>query len=351
MYFLKAAAFALTASLALVDARAISKRAPHSTSGIAERGNDAKAEYLKPRWINKATGEKVSARGLFGLGDEIKISQPEFQANAKACAGALDKLRKLRRKRAARAERKVRRKRADEDDFEDDEDEVMDEETDVEDEGEMEVEEESEESEESKETEESKGTKESEESNMALGPDSHTVRMGFSEFFPFENEEDSTILGTVGINSCSGVLIVGQKGALIAHLEPISPDEGRTEDTFKQDVASKVTGVYTTNQANLAGGKMYIGVPNGDNGEKGILEQTAKDLGLEEDTHQYDRVADDIWETEDYMQSGRGVMMVDFKDTNAIKVKVFGEEKEPPSQPASSDEEMQEGSEEGEIIG
>ncbi len=154
-------------------------------------------------------------------------------------------MRKLRRKRAARAERKVRRKRADEDDFEDDEDEVMDDETDVEDEDEMEVDE-----------EESEGSGESKDSNMALGPASHTVPMGKSEFFPFENEEDSTILGTVGINACSGVLIVGQKGAVIAHLMPISPDEGRTEDNFKQDIASMVTGIYTTNQANLAGAKM-----------------------------------------------------------------------------------------------
>ena len=258
MYFLKAAAFALTASLALVDARAISKRfeypiylfptfhnanilhgrAPHSTSGIAERGNNAHAEYLKPRWINKATGGKVSARGLFGLGDDIEISKPAFQANAKACAGALDKLRKLRRKRAARAERKLRRKR-DDSDLEDDEDDVMDDETDVEDEDDMEVDDD-----------------ESEESNMALGPDSHTVPMGGSEFFPFENDEDSTILGTVGINSCSGVLIVGQKGAVIAHLMPISPDEGRTEDNFKQDIDTMVKGLYTSNQANLANPKM-----------------------------------------------------------------------------------------------
>ena len=66
-------------------------------------------------------------------------------------------------------------------------------------------------------------------------------------------------------------------------------------------------------------------------------------------------MADEVWDTEDYMQSGRGVMMVDFKDTNALKVKVFGNDKEAPSPPASSDEEMEEGEieqdiEEGEIF-
>ncbi|KAL8911238.1 MAG: hypothetical protein Q9172_007704 [Xanthocarpia lactea] len=341
MYFLKAAAFALTASLALVDARAISKRAPHSTSGISERGNNANAEDLKPRWINKATGEKVGARGLFGLGDDIEISQPAFQANAKACAGALDKLRKLRRKRAARAERKVRRKRADESDPEDDEDEVMEDETDVQDEGDMDVDDDS---------EGDMDFDDDSEDGMDLGPESHTVGMGESEFFPFENDEESTVLGTIGINSCSGVLIVGQKGAVIAHLEPISPNEGRTVDTFKQDIASKVSGIYTSNQANLAGAKMYIAVPNADNGEKGLLEKAADDLKIEKDTTQYDRVPNRVWKTEDYRKTGRGVIMVDFKDPNALKVKVFGEEKTPPASPASSDEEMEEDIEEGEIF-
>ena len=202
-----------------------------------ERGNNANAEDLTPRRTNKATGEKLSARGLFGLGDDIEISRPAFQANAKACAGALDKLRKLRRKRAARAERKVRRKRADVNDPEDDKDEVMEEETDVEDEDEMDVDDDS-------------------EDGMDLGPDSHTVPQGGFEFFPYENDEDSTILGTVGLNSCSGVLIVGQKGAVIAHLEPISPDEGRKEDVFKQDIADKVSKPYNDNKASLAGAKM-----------------------------------------------------------------------------------------------
>lgn len=65
-------------------------------------------------------------------------------------------------------------------------------------------------------------------------------------------------------------------------------------------------------------------------------------------------MADEVWDTEDYMESGRGVVMVDFKDTNALKVKVFGNDKEAPSPPASDDEleegEIKQGSEEGEVI-
>ncbi|KAL8856311.1 MAG: hypothetical protein Q9178_007075 [Gyalolechia marmorata] len=295
--------------------RASNTGGPHSTSGIAERGNNANAEDLKLRWTNKATGEKPTR-------EHAPV--------------ALDKSRKLRRKRAARAARKLRRKRADSEPG-DDEDEVMEDETDVEDEGEMDLDD------------------VDSEDGMDLGPDSHTVPMGQSEFFPFENKEASTILGTIGLNSCSGVLIVGQKGGVIAHLEPISPNEGRTEDNFKQDIASKVSGIYTNNKANLAGAKMYIAVPNSDNGEKELLEKAADVLGIEKDTTQYDRVANKVWNTEDYMKTGKGVIMVDFKDTNALKVKVYGNEKEPPASPASSDEEMEEGEieqdiEEGEIF-
>ena len=60
-------------------------------------------------------------------------------------------------------------------------------------------------------------------------------------------------------------------------------------------------------------------------------------------------MADSVWDTEDYMQSGRGVIMVNFKDTNDLKVTVFGNDKEAPSTPAASEGE-QEGSEEGEIV-
>ncbi|KAI4259230.1 MAG: hypothetical protein L6R42_004681 [Xanthoria sp. 1 TBL-2021] len=118
------------------------------------------------------------------------------------------------------------------------------------------------------------------EDGVDLGPDSHTVPIGGHEFFPFENDEDSTILGTVGLISCIGVLIVGKKGAVIAHLEPISPNEGRSEDTFKQDVANKVSKHYNVNKANLADVKI---------GEKRILEKAADDLGIAKYTTGYDR--------------------------------------------------------------
>lgn len=202
------------------------------------------AEDLKPRWTNKVTGEKLSARAILGLGDDIQVSKPGFEANAKACSESLEKLRKLRRKRAARAERKVRRKRAESDDDDDDEEmedaeegeeEVEDEETDMGDD--MEVDDDVTEGED-------------------LGPGSHTVGMGESEYFPFENDEEATVLGTIGLNSCSGVLIVGQKGAIIAHLLPISPNQGLNEGTFRTSVDEKVTALYNTNKANLAGAKM-----------------------------------------------------------------------------------------------
>lgn len=71
----------------------------------------------------------------------------------------------------------------------------------------------------------------------------------------------------------------------------------------------------------------YIAVPNGDSGEKRILEKAADDLGIAKDTTGYDRVADEIWDSEDYMKSGKGVIQVDFKDQNSPKVQVFGNNK------------------------
>lgn len=72
----------------------------------------------------------------------------------------------------------------------------------------------------------------------------------------------------------------------------------------------------------------YIAVTNGDNGEKDILEAAAGELGITADTTQYDRVEDEVWDTEDYMETGRGVIQVDFSDVNDKKVYVFGEEKD-----------------------
>ncbi|KAI4099492.1 MAG: hypothetical protein LQ339_005919 [Xanthoria mediterranea] len=47
----------------------------HTDSGIAERGNNAIAGDLKPRWTNTVTGEKRSVRGRFGISDDIKVSK------------------------------------------------------------------------------------------------------------------------------------------------------------------------------------------------------------------------------------------------------------------------------------
>lgn len=90
-------------------------------------------------------------------------------------------------------------------------------------------------------------------------------------------------------------------------------------------------------------------MPNGDNGEKAILEKAADDLSIDKDTSGYDRVADSVWNSENYFETGRGTMYVDFKDTNDLKVKVFGNDKEAPATPEASEGE-QEGSEEGEIV-
>ncbi|KAL8863759.1 MAG: hypothetical protein Q9198_010360 [Flavoplaca austrocitrina] len=182
-----------------------------------------------------------------------------------------------------------------------------------------------------------------------LGPGSYTVPMGEAEFFPYDKNKDVSLLGTIGLNSCSGVLIVGETGAISAHLLPISPQEGLNRDTFQTSVNEKVKGLYTKNKANLAGAKMYIAVPNGDNGEKAILEKAADVLEIGKDTTGYDRVADSVWDTENYIETGKGTIFVNFKDTNDLKVKVFGKDKEPPSTPAPSEGE-QEGSEEGEIV-
>lgn len=70
-------------------------RGSHTNSDKAQRGNNTIAENHKPRLTSTVTGEKLSVSGLFDLGDEIKVSEPAFEANAKACSSALNKLRKL----------------------------------------------------------------------------------------------------------------------------------------------------------------------------------------------------------------------------------------------------------------
>ena len=174
-------------------------------------GSDPSAHTngLDPRWTNRVTGQKLNTRGLLGLfdngGDGVKIAESSSESNAKACHKAISKLRKS----------KARKKRSD------------------------------------YETED-----EPESDGMDLGPSSHTVSMGNSDFLAFDDgdDDDTDILGTVGLNSCTGVLIVGDKGAVIAHLDPIEDGEGT--DRFKQDVEGKVKAVYNDNKDKMENAKM-----------------------------------------------------------------------------------------------
>lgn len=130
----------------------------------------------------------------------------------------------------------MRRKRADPPEEEDDD--VMDDETDLEDDDEMEVDD------------------DSDDSGMALGGNSFTIPQDAGDFRAYANNEDDTIIGTVGLNSCSGVLIVGDGGAVMAHLNPISPDEGNPREQFEADVEEKVKALFRTNAGQLANAKM-----------------------------------------------------------------------------------------------
>lgn len=134
--------------------------------------------------------KNLPTRGLFG--SDSDVDEDISKHNAEACAKALNKLRKskLRKSKA--------RKRADSDDAMDLDDLSSD-------------------------------------SNMGFGEDSFTVAQGTSNSVVFANEDDIKKFGTVGLNSCTGVLIVGNKGAIAAHINPIEVDGNR--DDFTQEVA------------------------------------------------------------------------------------------------------------------
>ena len=89
---------------------------------------------------------------------------------------------------------------------------------------------------------------------MDLGATSHTVSMGNSDFLAFDDDDDTDILGTVGLNSCTGVIILGKEGAVIAHLDPI--EDGQDITAFSADVDSKVKALYNANAAKLTDAKM-----------------------------------------------------------------------------------------------
>ncbi len=155
----------------------------------------------------------------------MEIAKSTSQGNAKACREAINKLRKARKLR----------KRMDDDDDEEEEEE---------------------------EEEGSGGDSGGDyqlsdmpsSDGMDLGPRSHTVSLGNSDFIAFDAEDDTDIIGTVGLNSCTGVLIVGKEGAVIAHLDPI--EDGQNPDQFKQTVAEKVTALYNANKDRLGEAKM-----------------------------------------------------------------------------------------------
>lgn len=173
-----------------------------------------------------------------------------------------------------------------------------------------------------------------------LGSDSYTVNMDEHRFVT-EGEaqsENYKRFGTYGLNSCSGVLIVGDNGYSIAHISPIeqtpdgSPNPASVQ-RFRDDVARMVEQDFNANKENLGNAVMYAMTPNGDKGEAAELEAAAKRLGIQISKNTYDVVEDDDMD-DDYIDNQRGTIYVDRSDPSSKKVKVHGDDPAAPQQPA-----------------
>lgn len=260
---------------------------------VLYRASDIETNGLKVRGTDIVQGGDLRTRG-------VDVKDDVSKGNAEACAQALNKLRKSKLRKS-----KVR-KRADDDDLDDLADDMM-----------------------------------------GLGDDSYTVAQGTSDSVVFANDEDIHTFGTVGLNSCSGVLIVGNKGAIAAHINPIPANGNR--DTFTQEVAD-VTDLFNSKRDALELGsatmygsptssvdfscananRRYIVTPirgGQRNGEKEVLEGAAGQLGIAVDSTEYEPVTDDEF-NDDYEETGKGSIEVNWEDDGEdVHVRIFDQDK------------------------
>lgn len=193
----------------------------------------------------------------------------------------------------------------------------------------------------------------SDSSSMDLGPSSKTVLMGNSVFLSWADAESEgiDILGTVGLNSCTGILIVGKEGGIIAHLDPIEAKDGVEDDNededdqedqdedmedaeadedskeqFKQALADKVEKLYNDNKDKLAEATMYTLTTSDNLGEEDLSNDLAGRLEIENKVKKYDVVDDETLDSGDYISDERGTLYANIKDKNDIKVKMNGDD-------------------------
>lgn len=190
-------------------------------------------------------------------------------------------------------------------------------------------------------------------SSADLGAASKTVPMGESIFLSWEDAEAEgiEILGTVGLNSCTGVLVVGNGGGIIAHLNPIEAKDGVEDDNededdqedqdedmedaeadeaskeeFQQALADKVEKLYNENKDKLAEATMYTLTTSNNLGEEDLSNDLAGRLEFENKVKKYDVVDDETLDSDDYHEKERGTLYADIKDKSDIKVKMNGDD-------------------------
>ena len=250
------------------------------------------------------------------------MDKESAKSNAAGCREALNKLRKLRKaKRAEPGEEGVPEEEGDPEDVD------MDEDSDV-------------------------------SAADDLGPKSSTFKQDESEFFSWEDADEFgiDIFGSVGLNQCTGVLIIGDGGVLGAHLSPIEAkdepeeeedpddmDEDDQEDAneemeeeeadddskaaFAQEVTDKVENLFHQHQDKLANAYMWIMTPSTNLGEAEICEAAADRLGcVGKKTVTYDVVADETLDEDDYIEEERGTFYANFADRQNVKAFINGDE-------------------------
>ncbi|KAL9602759.1 MAG: hypothetical protein Q9219_001602 [cf. Caloplaca sp. 3 TL-2023] len=302
MYFLKQLSFAVILGFALADARALrfNPKREVGTSGVTAGSDQARSVRL-------STGEKLAGQALFGRG--VEINHEASKEQAAECKEALNQLRKRSLRKSKRAD--------DDDDDSDDEEEDED------------------------------------MSDDMLGPMSQTVKTGKGKPLTKDQaeEEEVTKFGTFGLNSCSGVLIVGDDGYTIAHLKPIEPsDDDKTKpdenskEEFKGQIQSIVERDYNAIANNLGNAVMYIMTPTTNMGEEEELVAAAERLQIQVSKNKYDVVENSVMDEPDYDANERGTIYVECSDPDHPVVKVNGDDPAEAEDPTaeSMDESMDE---------
>lgn len=149
------------------------------------------------------------------------------------------------------------------------------------------------------------------------------VGMDQYKFWRYDRDVNIKLLRTYGLNGCTGILIVGGQGALLAHLSPI--EAGWSNGHFMHQLKIMVKKPYLRYKSLMENPTMYVVYSNSDHGELELVRQLATRLEIPLIEYEYPILDDhDCSDAEEENQDVT-TMHVNFSNVNNLRVVIFGD--------------------------